>query len=142
MRPSSILSSRQSSLKTRQIDGITILDLGGRLLLNDGMAELNSALKAAAANKSLLALNFAAVTDIDSSTTGSLVGAHVTMGKRLVLYAVSEQPEVLFRQTMLDTVLNIYPDENSALASFLEPQMPGSAPLRKIETTPVVIPKV
>jgi anti-sigma B factor antagonist len=61
---------------TRQVDGVTILDLSGRITLGEGSVQLRDAIRDLLAKGSkLILLNLADVNYIDSSGIGELVSA-------------------------------------------------------------------
>ena len=62
---------------TRQVDGITVLDLSGRITLGEGSVTLRDAVRGALAkgSKNIL-LNLGDVSYIDSSGIGELVSAY------------------------------------------------------------------
>jgi len=67
-------------VKTRQVDGITILDLSGRIMLGEGSVTLRDAVRdvvAKGSNKILL--NLGDISYIDSSGIGELVSAFTTV---------------------------------------------------------------
>jgi anti-sigma B factor antagonist len=67
-------------VKTRQVDGITILDLSGRITLGEGSVTIRDAVRdvlAKGSNKILL--NLGDINYIDSSGIGELVSAFTTV---------------------------------------------------------------
>ena len=113
-----------SSMKmtTRQIDGITILDLSGRIVLGEGSVELRDAVKEllAKGQKNIL-LNLGDVNYIDSSGIGELVSAFTTVrnqGGDLKLLNLTKKVHDLLQITKLYTVFDVKDDEASAIASF------------------------
>jgi anti-sigma B factor antagonist len=107
---------------TRQVDGVTILDLSGRITLGDGSVTVRDAVKdvLGKGSKSIL-LNLAKVDYIDSSGLGELVGAYTTVknqGGELKLLHLTNKVHDLLQITKLYTVFDIKDDEASAISSF------------------------
>jgi anti-sigma B factor antagonist len=107
---------------TRQVDGVTILDLSGRITLGDGSVTVRDAVKdvLGKGSKNIL-LNLANVDYIDSSGLGELVGAYTTVknqGGELKLLKLTTKVHDLLQITKLYTVFDIKDDEASAISSF------------------------
>ena len=107
---------------TRQVDGVTILDLSGRITLGEGSITLREAVKDVLAKgaKSIL-LNLAGVDYIDSSGLGELVSAYTSVknqGGELKLLHLTTKVHDLLQITKLYTVFDIMDDETSAVGSF------------------------
>jgi anti-sigma B factor antagonist len=106
----------------RYAGDVAIIDLAGRIVLNDGSAavrECIAKLRETGANKILL--NLAAVTFIDSSGLGELASAYARMNKaggQLKLMNLPARIVDLLRITKLDSVLVAFPGEPEALQSF------------------------
>jgi len=116
------------SLKTstRQVDGVTILDMSGRITLGEGSVVLRDCIRemVAQGNKKLL-LNLGDVTYIDSSGIGELVSAFTAVrkeGGELKLLNLTKKVHDLLQITKLYTVFDVREDETSAIASFSTPQ--------------------
>lgn len=116
------------SLKTstRQVDGVTILDMSGRITLGEGSVVLRDSIRdmVAQGNKKLL-LNLGDVTYIDSSGIGELVSAFTAVrkeGGELKLLNLTKKVHDLLQITKLYTVFDVREDEASAIASFSTPQ--------------------
>ncbi len=113
-----------SSMKmtTRQIDGITILDLSGRIVLGEGSVQLRDAVKEllTKGQKHIL-LNLGEVNYIDSSGIGELVSAFTTVknqGGDLKLLNLTKKVHDLLQITKLYTVFDVKDDEATAISSF------------------------
>ncbi|ACO34495.1 STAS domain-containing protein [Acidobacterium capsulatum] len=107
---------------TRQVDGVTILDLSGRITLGEGSVQLRDAVRdlLAKGQKQIL-LNLGDVNYIDSSGIGELVSAFTTVhnqGGDLKLLNLTKKVHDLLQITKLYTVFDIKDDEASAIASF------------------------
>jgi anti-sigma B factor antagonist len=109
-------------ITTRQVDGVTILDLSGRITLGEGSVLLRDAVRdlLAKGSKHIL-LNLGDVNYIDSSGIGELVSAYTTarnQGGELKLLNLTKKVHDLLQITKLYTVFDVKDDEASAIASF------------------------
>jgi anti-sigma B factor antagonist len=109
-------------LSSRQLDGVTILDLSGRITLGEGSVQLRDAIRdlLAKGQKKIL-LNLADVNYIDSSGIGELVSAFTTVknqGGELKLLNLTKKVHDLLQITKLYTVFDVQDDETSAIGSF------------------------
>ncbi len=109
-------------VSTRQIDGVTILDLSGRITLGEGSVQLREAVRdlLAKGSKQIL-LNLGDVNYIDSSGIGELVSAYTAVrnqGGDLKLLNLTKKVHDLLQITKLYTVFDIRDDEASAVAAF------------------------
>lgn len=106
----------------RQIEGIVLFDLRGRLVAGEDAEALEARLSAtlAAGNKGAI-LNLKQVGFIDSTGLGALVGMHSAFqraGGALKLLHVSERHAELLVLTKLSTVFETFDDEQTAIDSF------------------------
>jgi len=109
-------------IKTRQVDGITIMDCSGRITLGEGSVTLRDSVRdlLSKGSKKIL-LNLGDVTYIDSSGIGELVSAFTTVknqGGDLKLLNLTTKVHDLLQITKLYTVFDVKDDEASAVASF------------------------
>jgi len=109
-------------VNTRQVDGVTILDLSGRITLGEGSVQLRDSIRdlLAKGSKQIL-LNLADVNYIDSSGIGELVSAYTTVrnqGGELKLLNLTKKVHDLLQITKLYTVFDVKDDEASAIASY------------------------
>ncbi len=109
-------------VSTRQVDGVTILDLSGRIVLGEGAVQLRDAVKelTAKGQKQIL-LNLSDVNYIDSSGLGELVSAYTSVrnaGGELKLLGLTKKVHDLLQITKLYTVFDIKDDEASAVSAF------------------------
>jgi len=107
---------------TRQVDGVAVLDLSGRITLGEGSVTLRDAVKdeLAKGSKKIL-LNLGNVDYIDSSGLGELVSAYTSVknaGGDLKLLQLTKKVHDLLQITKLYTVFDIKDDEASAIGSF------------------------
>ncbi len=110
------------TLKTRQVDGVTILDLSGRIVLGEGSIQLRDSMKELVAKgQRQILLNLGDVNYIDSSGLGELVSAFTTVknaGGELKLLNLTKKVHDLMQITKLYTVFDIKEDEASAVSAF------------------------
>ena len=109
-------------IKTRQVDGVTIMDCSGRITLGEGSVTLRDSVRdlLAKGSKKIL-LNLGDVSYIDSSGIGELVSAFTTVrnqGGDLKLLNLTKKVHDLLQITKLYTVFDVKDDETSAVASF------------------------
>ncbi len=107
---------------TRQVDGITIIDLSGRITLGEGSSVLRDLVRQTVAkgNKQIL-LNLGDVTYIDSSGIGELVSAFTSVrnaGGELKLLNLTKKVHDLLQITKLYTVFDVKDDEATAIQAF------------------------
>ena len=107
---------------TRAVDGVSIVDLSGRITLGEGSVVLRDLVRDLLnkGSKRIL-LNLGDVTYIDSSGIGELVSAFTTVrngGGDLNLLNLTKKVHDLLQITKLYTVFDIKDDEAAAIASF------------------------
>jgi anti-sigma B factor antagonist len=107
---------------TRQVDGVTIIDLSGRITLGEGSSVLRDLVRQTVAkgNKKIL-LNLGDVTYIDSSGIGELVSAFTSVrnaGGELKLLNLTKKVHDLLQITKLYTVFDVKDDEATAIQAF------------------------
>ena len=110
---------------TRQVDGITVVDLSGRITLGEGSVILRDTVRdlVAKGNKKIL-LNLGDVNYIDSSGIGELVSAFTSVrnqGGELKLLNLTKKVHDLLQITKLYTVFDVKDDEAAAVKSFAVP---------------------
>jgi anti-sigma B factor antagonist len=107
---------------TRQVDGVTILDLSGRITLGEGSVTLRDAVHDAVAKGSKhILLNLENISYIDSSGIGELVSAFTSVknsGGELKLLNLTKKVQDLLQITKLYTVFDIWDNEASAVTAF------------------------
>jgi anti-sigma B factor antagonist len=107
---------------TRQVNGVTVVDLSGRITLGEGSVVLRDTIRdtIAQGNKKIL-LNLGDVTYIDSSGIGELVSGFTSVrnqGGELKLLNLTKKVHDLLQITKLYTVFDVKDDEAQAVASF------------------------
>ncbi len=106
----------------RQREGVTILDLKGKITIGAGDIVLrqtvNEALQAGARN---LLFNMAGVSTVDSSGIGEMVSSYTTVtnrGGKLKLVNLPGKVADILQITQLITVFEVYDNEDEAVSSF------------------------
>jgi anti-sigma B factor antagonist len=107
---------------TRQVDGVTIVDLSGRITLGEGSVILRDTIKdlLGKGQKKIL-LNLGDVSYIDSSGIGELVSAFTSVrnqGGELKLLHLTKKVHDLLQITKLYTVFDVKDDEATAIGAF------------------------
>jgi anti-sigma B factor antagonist len=107
---------------TRQVDGVTILDLSGRITLGEGSVTLRDTVHdvLAKGSKKIL-LNLDNISYIDSSGIGELVSGFTSVrnaGGELKLLNLTKKVHDLLQITKLYTVFDIWDNEASAIGAF------------------------
>jgi anti-sigma B factor antagonist len=109
---------------TRQVGGVTIIDISGRIVLGEESAALRQLVcdQLSAGHKNIL-FNLGDVHYIDSSGLGNLVGAFTSVRKQggeLKLLNLTNKVHDLMQITRLYTVFDIMDDEAVAVKSFAQ----------------------
>lgn len=107
---------------SRRVDGVTIMDLSGRITLGEGSVLLRDQIREllGKGEKKIL-LNLGDVTYIDSSGIGELVSAFTTVrnqGGELKLLNLTKKVHDLLQITKLYTVFDVKDDEATAIKAF------------------------
>jgi len=109
----------------RRVDGVTILDLSGRITLNEGSDVLRDQIRDLLdKNEKKILLNLADITYIDSSGIGALVSAFTAVrseGGELKLLNLHKKVHDLLQITKFFTIFDVKDvknDETSAVKSF------------------------
>jgi len=110
------------AIASREVDGVTVLELSGRITLGEGSVQLRDAIRdLISKGQRRILLDLGEVNYIDSSGLGELVSAYTTaknQGATLKLLKLTKKVHDLLQLTKLYTVFDIYDDEASAIASF------------------------
>ena len=106
----------------RQVDGVAVVDMNGRITLGEGSVVLRDTIRdlIGKGNKKIL-LNLGDVTYIDSSGIGELVSAFTAVrreGGELKLLNLTKKVHDLLQITKLYTVFDIKDDEATAIKAF------------------------
>lgn len=108
--------------ENRQVDGVTVVDLSGRIVLGEATTTLREALQnlVSQGQKKIL-LNLSDVSYIDSSGLGALVSGYTTLtgqSGQLKLLNLTKKVQDLLQITKLLTVFEVFSDEATAVQSF------------------------
>jgi anti-sigma B factor antagonist len=109
-------------VSVRQREGVTVLDLEGKITIGSGDLELRNAVQKAVGDgaKNVL-VNLGKVTTIDSSGVGELVASYTTAtgrGAKLKLVNLPPKVQDVLTVTQLITVFETFDTEDEAIASF------------------------
>jgi anti-sigma B factor antagonist len=110
------------TIASREVDGVTVLDLSGRITLGEGSVQLREAVRDLISKGSRnILLNMGDVNYIDSSGLGELVSAFTTaknQGASVKLLNLTKKVKDVLQLTKLYTVFDVYEDEASGIGSF------------------------
>ena len=115
----------QLEITQREREGITILDMKGRLIAGQPVSTLREALGALAPGVKLI-LNLREVDYIDSTGLGALVYCYTNLtktGGTAKLLHLNRRNLELLVMTKIDTIFEVFNDETDAINSFF----PGRA---------------
>jgi anti-sigma B factor antagonist len=111
-----------AKINVRHLDGVSILDVSGRITLGEGSVGLRDAVhKELEAGNRKIVLNLANVSYMDSSGVGELTSAYSSVkhqGGEIRLVNLTKKVDGLMQITKLATVFDISSDESTAIASF------------------------
>ncbi len=109
-------------ITNREVDGVSILALEGRIVLGEESNALREGVKSLLAkNKKQIVLNMDNVTYIDSAGLGTLVAAHHSARSQdasLRLSNLGSKFQEVLQVTKLLTVFEVYDSEAAAVRSF------------------------
>jgi anti-sigma B factor antagonist len=109
-------------VNVRQRDGVTILDLKGKITIGLGDVMLHNAVQdAMRSGATKIVINLRDVTTIDSSGVGELVGAFtsaINNGAKVKLANLPAKVTDILQITQLITVFDVFDSEDEAVRSF------------------------
>ena len=110
------------SISSRSREGITVLDLSGRITLGEDSVQVRNTIRdlIGKGQKKIL-LNMGNVSYIDSAGLGELISAYTTAANQAAsvkLLNLTKKVKDLLQLTKLYTVFDVYDDEGTALSSF------------------------
>ncbi|HSL84939.1 MAG TPA: anti-sigma factor antagonist [Thermoanaerobaculia bacterium] len=109
-------------VNVRQREGVTILDLKGKITIGVGDVALRDAIhEALSAGATKILVNLEDVSTIDSSGVGELVSSYTTVtnrGGKLRLLSLPPTVADILQITQLITVFDVHEDEDEAIRSF------------------------
>lgn len=110
------------TIRERQINNTSVLDLDGKLRLGEGSQEFHNAIRTLIEKgRKNIVVNLENVTSIDSSGLGELVAGYVAVtrsGGQINLLHLSKRVHELMFMTKLLTVFDVYDSESEAVNSF------------------------
>ncbi len=109
------------TITKRVVDGITILDLEGRVTLGDATGKVREAVRVALEGDTNIVLNLAGAPYMDSAGLGEMVGAFTSVkgrGGHLKLLHPQKRLHDLLQLTKLCTVFETFDDEKAAIRSY------------------------
>jgi len=105
-----------------EVDGVSVVELDGRIVLGEESNSLGEKLKSLIAEgKKKIVLNMADIKYIDSAGLGTLVAAHLsakTQGASVRLCHLGNKFHEILQVTQLLTIFDVYDTEAAAVSSF------------------------
>ena len=108
-------------MSSRDVYGVTILDLKGRLMLGEGTSLLREGVRACLNHNLRIVINLAHIDYIDSAGLGELVGCQAAAANRgavIGLMKLNERVHDLLRVTKLYSVFEVFADEPAAVSGM------------------------
>ena len=109
-------------IKERVVNGVSVLDLSGKIILGEGDGQIRDRIKDLLSDgQRRILLNLGDVNYIDSAGLGALISSYTTTkreGGQLKLMNLTKRIQDLLAITKLITVFDTYDDEKEALGSF------------------------
>jgi anti-anti-sigma factor len=105
----------------RIVGGVTILDLRGKLVLDEDLMRLREEVDSVVGRRGKLLLNLEAVPYIDSAGLGEIVRTQAAVsrdGEKLKLLHVNKRVQDVLSTAHLQSTLEVYDSEAAALESF------------------------
>ena len=109
-------------IKERVVDGVSVLDLSGKIVLGEGDGQVRERIKDLLSDgQKKILLNLGDVTYIDSAGLGALISSYTTTkreGGQLKLVNLTKRIQDLLAITKLITVFDTYDTEQEAIESY------------------------
>src|SRR5688500_3660675 len=109
-------------IKERVVEGISVLDLSGKIVLGEGDLQVKDRVKDLLADgQRKILLNLGDVSYIDSAGLGAMISCYTTAkreGGQMKLVNLTKRVQDLLTITKLITVFETYDSEKEALESF------------------------
>jgi anti-sigma B factor antagonist len=106
----------------RRVGDVTVLEVSGRMTVNDGHGKLKDKVsRLAHQGQKQIVLNMAKVTFVDSSGLGELVACHLSAernGSAIKIANACNRTQDLLVLTKLITLFDSHPSEQAAVESF------------------------
>lgn len=110
-------------IKERVVDGVSVLDLSGKIVLGEGDGQVRERIKDLLSDgQKKILLNLGDVTYVDSAGLGALISSYTTTkreGGQLKLVNLTKRIQDLLAITKLITVFDTYDTEQEAIESYL-----------------------
>ena len=109
-------------IKERVVEGVSVLDISGKIVLGEGDIQIKDRIKDLLADgqRSIL-LNLGDVSYMDSAGLGALISGYTTVkreGGQLKLVNLTKRIKDLLAITKLITVFDTFENEDDAIASY------------------------
>ncbi len=109
-------------IQTREVNGVTIVELVGKIILGEESSALREKIKdLIAGGKTRIVLNLGRISFIDSAGVGTLVSAYTSarsQGGEVKLSSLTKKFRETLQVTRLLTVFEVFDDDPAAIASF------------------------
>ena len=109
-------------IKERVVDGVSVLDLSGKIVLGEGDGQVRERIKDLLSDgQKKILLNLGNVTYVDSAGLGALISSYTTTkreGAQLKLVNLTKRIQDLLAITKLITVFDTYDNEQDAIESY------------------------
>ncbi|HKS41070.1 MAG TPA: STAS domain-containing protein [Blastocatellia bacterium] len=109
-------------IKERVVDGVSVLDLSGKIVLGEGDGQVRERIKDLLSDgQKKILLNLGDVTYVDSAGLGALISSYTTTkreGGQLKLVNLTKRIQDLLAITKLITVFDTYDTEQEAIESY------------------------
>ena len=109
-------------IKERVVEGVSVLDLAGKIVLGEGDMQIKERIKDLLADgQRKMLLNLGNVSYIDSAGLGAMISCYTTAkreGGQLKLVNLTKRVQDLLTITKLITVFDAYDSEKEAIESF------------------------
>ncbi|MGA9145464.1 MAG: STAS domain-containing protein, partial [Candidatus Acidiferrales bacterium] len=126
------IPAKKLRMTTREIDGVTIIDVVGRVTLGEGNVMLREIITTLVTQgKNRIVLNCVELEHLDSSGIGELVRTHAAVrktGGKFKLANLTQKIHDLLVGTSLHKVLEIHKDEPAAVKSFRSDASSSASP--------------
>lgn len=109
-------------IKERVVDGVSVLDLSGKIVLGEGDGQVRERIKDLLSDgQKKILLNLGDVSYVDSAGLGALISSYTTTkreGGQLKLVNLTKRIQDLLAITKLITVFDTYDTEQEAIDSY------------------------
>lgn len=109
-------------IEQRDVGDVTVIDVRGRLTMNDGHGLLRTQVDSLSERgRSRVVLNVAELKYLDSACLGEIINAHISLARRggaLRLVGIPDHLRELLTLAGLQGIFETFPDEAAAARSF------------------------